>query len=393
MKVCLITNNYPPFFVGGDAKAVEYTLKCLKDERYCVIVADAVNFSNKRIYSIGSKNKFRFLASRFLARVFDFDPIAYLKIKKVLEREKPDIVHVHNSSYIGITPYILTKKMRIPTVHTAHDAWLACALRHPKENKASCKPSLLKCFFCTIHHGLLPVVRVESIRRLFLGEITVIAPSKYLRTVFKTKGYSAKIIRNAVILSKNRKKVPTPKGGKMKLLYIGRLDMRKRIMDVLEIVREIPNVTLTIVGKGPLVQEVEEYVKQHNLGGRVIHYTRVSDEELSYLYHWADGVILLSEWENAPLVLIEGLAAGCFLIGRNIPGINEIVTKEVGYLVKDNEEAKKVLTLLLKNRKLIKKLKKNAKQEYEQKYSLQAYCKQIKGLYLQLISQNPQPHI
>ena len=93
------------------------------------------------------------------------------------------------------------------------------------------------------------------------------------------------------------------------------------------------NQNLKIAGTGPLEDELKDYTKSNNVTN-VEFLGYKSGKELTDLVENAYFIIVPSEWyENNPMTIIEGYAAGVPVIGTNIGGIPEIIEEGVtGYL-------------------------------------------------------------
>ena len=103
----------------------------------------------------------------------------------------------------------------------------------------------------------------------------------------------------------------------LRLLYVGRLIDRKRPLDVIRAVALLDreDVTLTIVGRGPLAARVEHAAAA--LGDRVTLLGRLEGKELGEVYRRSDVLLVPSEREVWGLVVNEGLAHGLYVIASD----------------------------------------------------------------------------
>ena len=108
------------------------------------------------------------------------------------------------------------------------------------------------------------------------------------------------------------------------LLYFGRLSNEKGINSLLEAIRDIPEIDLKIIGRGPLSKEIgNNYPKNVSFLGFK------EGQELKEYVKNALFTIVPSEWyENNPLSIIESLSLGTPVIGSNIGGIPELIQDE-----------------------------------------------------------------
>jgi glycosyltransferase involved in cell wall biosynthesis len=155
----------------------------------------------------------------------------------------------------------------------------------------------------------------------------MIAPSRYMAGVLEEEMYGVPIhhIYNGIDLPKAR-----PLLHKNRLLYVGRLEHVKGVAILLhampEIVKQLPDVHLSIVGDGAARPELEAFVAGHQLQKRVTFHGWLAPAAVSEQYAQTTAVVIPSIWpENLPTVCIEALAVGRPVIGTDSGGIPELV--------------------------------------------------------------------
>lgn len=124
---------------------------------------------------------------------------------------------------------------------------------------------------------------------------------------------------------------PRQRSDIVRLLYVGRLDRSKGVLDLPAIDRILSRsgiaVEWTIIGPGPAAAEVTA------LWGNAPHVTyqgRRSLSQVSEEYFKHDILVLPSRAEGLPVVLLEGMARGCVPVVSDLPsGIPEIVENGV----------------------------------------------------------------
>jgi glycosyltransferase involved in cell wall biosynthesis len=117
----------------------------------------------------------------------------------------------------------------------------------------------------------------------------------------------------------------TPLARPLRLLFVGRLSAQKnlpRLLDAMALVRE--PVELAIVGDGELRSLVEARLGPTGLRN-VELLGRLDGEALLDRYRWADALVLTSDHEGMPLVLLEAMAAGLPIVATDVPGIRTTV--------------------------------------------------------------------
>jgi glycosyltransferase involved in cell wall biosynthesis len=117
------------------------------------------------------------------------------------------------------------------------------------------------------------------------------------------------------------------------ILFSGQLVPRKGVMHLFEafgkVQRELKDVTLVIMGTGPLRADLEQYICQQGLSG-VIFTGFISAAQFSEYYAIADIFVLPSFYDCFPIVVCEAMFAG-------VPVITTTQVGSAGNLVRDGE--------------------------------------------------------
>ena len=120
------------------------------------------------------------------------------------------------------------------------------------------------------------------------------------------------------------------------LLSVGQLIIRKGHDLILQALSQIPEARLVIVGDGPEEARLKALSTRLGLDDRVDFLSRRRHEGLAELYSAADLLLLASDREGWPNVLLESMACGTPVVAAAIWGVPEIVTTpEAGRLLKD----------------------------------------------------------
>lgn len=113
------------------------------------------------------------------------------------------------------------------------------------------------------------------------------------------------------------------------VLFVGRLINYKGVQFLVEALPKLPDdVTLKIVGEGPLRSSLEDRAKQLGVLNRVRFYQNLKRRELLQLYVNSDVFVLLSRYEAYSKVIAEALTAGTPCIVANISALREWVDNE-----------------------------------------------------------------
>ncbi|WP_409198700.1 glycosyltransferase family 4 protein [Methanobrevibacter acididurans] len=145
------------------------------------------------------------------------------------------------------------------------------------------------------------------------------------------------------------------------ILFVGNIIKRKNVKTLIEAKNKLNNdSTLVIVGNGPLLNSLKEYVKKEDIKDVIFLGAR---EDIEKIIPSCDMLVLPSYSESFGLVLIEALACGKPIIGSDVGGIREIITKDVGLLINPNssDDLSEKIDLLLNDKDLYDKFASNAR--------------------------------
>jgi glycosyltransferase involved in cell wall biosynthesis len=118
------------------------------------------------------------------------------------------------------------------------------------------------------------------------------------------------------------------------LVFAGRLSIQKAVGVTLDALAQLEGVSLVLAGDGPDAGLLRRRASELSLDGRVRFLGPQPRERVLELLGAADAVVLSSNWENFPHVLVEALGVGTPVIATATGGVTEIVTDgENGLLV------------------------------------------------------------
>ena len=133
------------------------------------------------------------------------------------------------------------------------------------------------------------------------------------------------------------------RGETVHLLAVGRLTEQKRMDRFLRIVAALQSegvpVRATVAGAGPLRATLEAQATELGLAAPVAEFVgAVSD--MRALYRTADMLVLTSEWEGTPNVVLEAMASGLAVVSTRVGGVPDIVHDgETGILIDATDDA------------------------------------------------------
>ena len=325
---------------------------------------------------------------------FIHSPEAVRKIRALIQKEKPDLAHLHNI-YHQLTPSIIhpLKEHGVKVVLTLHDGKLICPtyLMLDRELKPclECRGRYFyKPFFKNCANSRLQslLLMVEAYWHKFFKSYDkvdlFISPSRFLAEVVSQRIPREKImvLRNGIDLEEYR---PTYEDGGY-VLYFGRLSREKGVETLLKAHREVAGeIPLKIVGTGPIEAELKaKYPKAEFLGYR-------AGEELKSLVARASFVVVPSEcYENCPMTVLEAMALGKPIIASRIGGIPELVEDgKTGLFFEAGnvEELKEKMLSLWRDRELRDEMGRAAREKAEREFSLERHCEELLRIYKKLL--------
>lgn len=269
----------------------------------------------------------------------------YLKFKKLLNTYDqglehlivkgffPDIVHCNVMDPVGVIGLNWKNKRNIPYVITEHWTGYTNLDGRYENNKK------LKFFIPNIANKAEWILPVSKDLEKSLIE--------------KGLGKKHKVIRNVV---DTEKFTHTPTTQNQFIVIADLENDQKNILGIIETFRRFiktnTNVTLTIAGGGCDEAEIRSEIKRLNLLDKINLIGRVDANILSDQLNKSYGLILFSNYENLPCVIVESFACGVPVISTDVGGISEIINETNGVLIqsKNKEELLKAMNFTMKNK-------------------------------------------
>lgn len=255
----------------------------------------------------------------------------------LLSKERPDVVHVHNSFPV-FSPaiYYASRKLGIPVVQTLHNYRLFCPGALFFRDGKVCEDCLKGGLRHGIRHGCYRGSRTQTaVVAIMLGTHRAlntwsekidlyIALTEFARQKFICGGLPAdRIIVKPNFLDPDPGVYGGPREG---AVFAGRLSEQKGLHTLLEAWRRLPApLPLTIIGEGPLRDELHARKTEWALDSVTLR-GRLSREETIALIRRSRFLIIPSlSYENFPLTLVEALACGVPVIASRLGAMSEII--------------------------------------------------------------------
>jgi glycosyltransferase involved in cell wall biosynthesis len=233
-----------------------------------------------------------------------------------------DVVHVHHPFLSGPLALLYCRPKGIPIVFTNHTRYDLYAQAYV--------PVFADVLGDLAMGGYLPAFA--------RGVDLVVSPSPGMREVLIKAGVDVPVdvVPNGINLKPFQEKVePVDRAlfgfsdQDVLLFYVGRLGPEKNLEFLLQAfaaaVQAYPNAGLVVVGEGSERGDLEAFLEQESLTGRV-HFTGlVPYQELPRYLATADAFVTASVTEVHPFTVIEAMAAGLPVLGIESPGVGDTV--------------------------------------------------------------------
>lgn len=279
-----------------------------------------------------------------------YDAEAAKKLEALIEAEKPDLAQVH-LIWGQITGSILPvlKRHHIPVIFTIHEYRIVCPAYTFRNGKGEvCEKCQGKHFYKCITNkcckGSYELSAMMAAEQYFRNKFT--NPAKYIDGLVYVSQFAKSKLEQYMPALKDKPNVvlynltdqikPSIEREEKKekyYLFFGRLSYEKGIKTLISAFKETPQCKLKIAGTGSLEDDLKAFVSQNGMTN-VEFLGYQTGKPLRDLVENAYFIMVPSEWyENNPMTIIEGYAAGVPVIGARIGGIPEIIVDgRTGYL-------------------------------------------------------------
>lgn len=352
MKICLISNLYPPYNRGGAEQVVKNTVSGLISLGHEVVVVTACpagkNSSdsvgvNPRVYRFFPWNLFFYgndfhypAAVRFFWHLLDiFNLHSFFKVRAILQKEKPIVVHTHNLKGLGFLIPLAIRSLGLRHVHTLHDVQLV----EPSGIIIKGQEKSWR------YNGPWVKLYAAICRRLFGSPQVVISPSKFLLGFYEQRGFFVQskkvILPNPVVEARDSSACPALGGASLgmtdsnqpfRFLYLGQIEAHKGVLFLIKafqkMVKELGpgQAEFIIVGTGSRLTEAQSLSSGIP---EIIFLGRAERNQLPAIFAKTDVTIAPSLcYENSPTVIFESFSFGVPVLASSIEGVAELIRNE-----------------------------------------------------------------
>lgn len=410
MRILVLTDLYPPHFLGG------YELRCRDNVEELANRGHEVSILTSR-WKVG-----RGTIEDNVYRLLHYDPLdENLRVKKglpdplcLLRRYKqlkwafvcrrnysitrevvstlnPDMAYIWNIGSVSISPVLAAQDLGIPTVFNLCDYWLG-----ELKTDLCLEPNPLKRRYRAAIVGLRDFDRIDlkhiliCSRSLMQSYIELSFPEQSVTVI--PRGVPSHLILDTSDLPN----LPKNDEDTVKLIFVGRLVPEKgpdvAIEALAHLVRDMDprRIRLDIIGAGPdkYVGYLQNMVTALGLEERIAFVGRLEHQQLLGRYTEYDALLFTPRWaEPFGVTILEAMARGLPVIATNLGAVPEIISDgENGLLVPPDEPeiAASAVKTLVQNSALAQKIRYTALNTVRENYTHERIVDQTEE-YLQMV--------
>ena len=315
-------------------------------------------------------------------------------IRRLIEENKPDVAHFHNT-FLRISPaaYYTCREAGVPVVQTLHNYRLVCPGALLMRDGRVCEDCLGKVVpWPGVVHGcwrglqmqtavVAGMLTVHRLLRTWQEQVDVyIALTEFARRKFIEGGLPA----DRIVVKPNF--VHPDPGGRgapgRYALFVGRLSPEKGLGTLLKAWQSLKEIPLKVVGDGPLREQVQAFAAGY---GAVEVLGRRPHHEVIALMKGARCLVFPSEcYENFPMSVAEAFACGVPVIASRLGAMAEIVEEgRSGLLFEpgDAEDLAAKMEWAWAHPRELAEMGREARREYEEKYTAERNYERLMAIY------------
>ncbi len=303
-----------------------------------------------------------------------FSMRAFFFLKKLLKKNKYDLIHDINTLGWGLVPM---KGFEIPIISTIH---------HPLTRDREADFMMTKPFWqlvaCILFYPL-------NMQRFVINRINRIITSSMegideLNRAFGLKKNKISVVYNGMDIDAF-KNTGEPREENA-LLFVGNTeDHKKGLVYLLEALKMLPEyVTLTIVDDGPPKKtNATELIQRTGVSHRVTITGKLSLSDLVSLYSRKTILVMSSLYEGFGLPAVEAMACETPVVVTTAGALQEVVTEDCGVLVppSDSRALYEGILKLLNDKQLREQMGKNGNKRAADNFSWPAAAKNTYDVY------------
>jgi glycosyltransferase involved in cell wall biosynthesis len=344
MRILVLTNFYPPHYVGGYELGCRDVVEGLRARGHQVAVLTSTYKVNKPSRRQGV---YRWLESDFTS---DGNRTGFFRLlrKELANRRAfknacrsfgPDVIYAWNITHISVSNLFMAERMGLPVHYFVSDHWLSQWENDPWILMTRRSPRRLHRRL--VWRALRPLLRASGLcpeGSLDLSRTQFV--SRFLKQAALKAGKPA--AGSEVIywgIDADRFSADGRRRDASKLLYVGQITAHKGVrtaVETLKLLRErygCDKATLTVVGGPDYGEEIARLVGSLGLESDVRFTGLIPRERLPEIYREHGTLIFPSVWDEPfSITLLEAMSSGLAVVGTETGGSAELLADGVNAL-------------------------------------------------------------
>lgn len=327
----------------------------------------------------------RFVSPLALAKNTIWASDTRTEFRNLLLREKPDVVHVHNT-FVRISPsiYWACRDAGVPVVQTLHNYRLLCPGANLFREGRVCEECIASGVWRGVRNACYresraatAVVAVMLATHRVLGTWSRLIDLYLVPTEFARRKFIAGGLPAEKIVVKPNFVDPDPgfgNGERTFALFVGRLSAEKGLHTLLNAWRLLPlPIPLKIIGDGPMRGELEDFVRRNQLSSVSFLGAQPWDQAMAAMKQ-ARCLVFPSEcYEGAlPLTVVEAFACGAPVISSRLGAMQDLIVDDntgIHFNPSDAQDLADKLARVWANRDELAGISHRARRQYETHYT------------------------
>lgn len=377
MKILILSNYFPPYYIGGYELACFDTAKYLQNAGHDVYILTGKHEeeSNKfeRVYR---KLKYIDYENPSYINKHEVEEFNFEITTSVINQVKPDLVYIWSLRLISLSPIWAINKLKVKKIFEIGDFWMKGFLGNNFMSKVKRTAKKILPGFNATNVEIDPIISVSQWM------------VKEMKELYGTKEVF-QIPNGTKITKEKTKKV----NDVMRYMFCGRLDYTKGLDLALKALsnmkdRKVNDFEFHIYGDGDkeYIEKCQKITRLLKLNEQVVFHGKIDDLEEEYK---KNHVLLMPTRMREPfgLVLIEAMNHGVIPVATNDYGPSEIIDDHKNGLLftPSNVDDLTFKMLLLHNSwDLLEKYRQNAYEKVESKFDINIVKKEVEQVLLKV---------
>ena len=279
----------------------------------------------------------------FLPFTAVFSLKTYREVKKLIRENQIDIVHVHNTlTMVSPSVFYAAFRCKVPVVQTLHNCRMLCPAGSFFRDNVICEECVQHGMGCAIRHKCYRNSKLQSFVSAAILQIhRFVGTYRRVNFICLTEFNRKKLLESL----DTKKEIVNPERVYIKpnftfaeeivpnevrsdeeyFLFAGRVEALKGIDIAVRAFEKLPDKKLYVAGNGPMMEEMQRYVREHHMENvKFLGY--LQKDEMSEKFYQAKAVIMTSQcYEAFAMTIAEAYSYGVPVIAGRVGNMDGMV--------------------------------------------------------------------